>query len=220
MISGTRSFMRPIDPRPIAVPLVLVALFVGRPLVASEIAPTGEALARLLDSMDVERHWLAGRKVHWRTGTLDPNGHQGATHCSAFVAAACDRMGVYMLRPPDHSQTLLANAQNAWLKHAGAQSGWRRVSSAVEAQRLANLGILVVASLANPDRHRPGHIALVRPSPKGDAEVAAEGPQVIQAGRSNSNSVSLVQGFIHHQDAWKNGEIEFFAHAPNFQGPR
>jgi hypothetical protein len=220
MFPGKRSFINPINRRAIAASLVLAALFVSRPLLASEIAPAGEALARLLDGMDVERHWLAGRKVHWRTGTLDPNGHQGATHCSAFVAAACDRMGVYILRPPDHSQTLLANAQNAWLKHDGAQLGWRRVSSPVEAQRLANLGTLVVASLANPDRRRPGHIALVRPSPKGDGEVATEGPQVVQAGRSNYNSVSLVQGFIHHPGAWKNGEIEFFAHASNLQEAR
>lgn len=204
----------------IAVPLVLAAFLASRPVLASEVAPAGEALARLLDGMDVERHWLAGRTIHWRTGTTNPDGHQGATHCSAFVAAACDRMGVYILRPPDHSQTLLANAQNAWLKHAGAQFGWRRVSSPVEAQRLANLGTIVVASLANPDRHRPGHIALVRPSTKGDAEIAAEGPQVIQAGRTNYNSASLAQGFVHHRDAWKNGEIDFFAHAPNFQGDR
>jgi hypothetical protein len=31
-------------------------------------------------------------------------------------------------------------------------------------------------------------------------------------------SVSLVQGFVHHPDAWKNGEIAFFAHAPNLPG--
>jgi hypothetical protein len=182
---------------------------------ASEITPEGEMLARVLDSMDVERHWLADQTIHWRTGTPDRSAHRGATHCSAFVAAACDRMGVYILRPPDHSQILLANAQNAWLHREGARFGWRRVASPVEAQRLANLGELVVASCRNRDPRRPGHIALVRPSPKSDAAIGVEGPQVIQAGRSNYNSTSLVKGFIHHPDAWPNGEIVFFAHAPN-----
>jgi hypothetical protein len=201
--------------------LVLAALLLARSPAggslgrAGEIAQGGEVLARVLDGMEVERHWLAGETIHWRTGTPDPRGHQGATHCSAFVAAACDRMGVYILRPPDHSQVLLANAQNAWLKREGPQVGWRRVGLPAEAQRLANLGTLVVASYANPDRHRPGHIALVRPSTKSDSAVADEGPQLIQAGRSNYNSVSLVQGFLHHQDAWKNGAIEFFAHEPD-----
>jgi hypothetical protein len=212
--------MYPIMMRATVVPTLLAALFVGRTLDASEIASAGEALARVLDGMQVERHWLAGRTIHWRTGLPDPRGHQGATHCSAFVAAACDRMGVYILRPPDHSQALLANAQDAWLNREGARFGWRRVSSPIEAQRLANLGALVVACYPNPDRHRPGHIALVRPSPKDDATVATEGPQVIQAGRSNYNSVSLVRGFVHHQDAWKNGAIEFYSHAPNLQGDR
>jgi hypothetical protein len=182
---------------------------------ASEITPKGEVLARVLDSMDVERHWLAGQTIHWRTGTPDHSGHRGATHCSAFVAAACDRVGVYILRPPDHSQNLLANAQNAWLQREGARFGWRRVATPVEAQRLANLGELVVASCHNPNPRRPGHIAIVRPSPKSDHVISAEGPQVIQAGRSNYSSVSLVKGFIHHPDAWRNGEIMFFAHAPH-----
>jgi hypothetical protein len=179
---------------------------------AAEIAPGGERLARVLDSMDVERHWLAGQTIHWRTGTPDRRGHQGATHCSAFVAAACDRMGVYILRPPDHSQNLLANAQNVWLHREGDRFGWRRVSSPVEAQRRANLGEIVVASYRNPDRRRPGHIAVVRPDPKGDAAILADGPQVIQAGRSNYRGTTLAQGFIHHPGAWQNGEIAFFAH--------
>jgi hypothetical protein len=201
-------------------PMLLAALCVcaGRAPEASEIAPAGEVLVRVLDGMEVERHWLAGQTIHWRTGLPDPRGHQGATHCSAFVAAACDRMGAYILRPPAHSQVLLANAQDDWLHREGPRFGWRPVASPVEAQRLANLGAIVVACYANPDRHRPGHIALVRPNPKDDQAVAAEGPQIIQAGRSNYNSVSLVQGFVHHQDAWKSGAIEFFAHAPNVQG--
>jgi hypothetical protein len=214
------SSLKPPDPRALAVATVLAALIVSCPLEAREIATEGEILARVIDGMDVESHWLAGETIHWRTGLPNPRGHQGATHCSAFVASACERMGVYILRPPDHSQVLLANAQNSWLKQAGRQAGWRRVPSPVEAQRLANRGEIVVASLRNPDSHRPGHIALVRPSPRSEAEIVAEGPQIAQAGRTNSRSISLVRGFVHHRDAWINGEIEFFAHAPNLQATR
>ena len=99
----------PIPRRVLAHLIVLAVVTAGTR--ASEITPAGEMLARVLDSMDVERHWLADQTIHWRTGTPDRRGHQSATHCSAFVAAACDRMGVYILRPPDHSQTLLASAE-------------------------------------------------------------------------------------------------------------
>ena len=29
-----------------------------------------------------------------------------ATHCSAFVASVCERLGIYVLRPPEHSQVM------------------------------------------------------------------------------------------------------------------
>ena len=71
------------------------------------------------------------------------------THCSAFVAAFAKKLGIYILRPPEHGQVLLANAQNEWLPSAGAAQGWRAVSNALEAQALANSGVLVVASYHN-----------------------------------------------------------------------
>jgi len=148
--------------------LACVLLLTGmiRPLRAEEITPAGKHLAEVLDSMQVEKHWLAGETVHWRTGKPDPKGKQGATHCSAFVAAVGARLGIYLLRPPEHSQELLASAQHRWLEKEGREHGWKLVSSPWKAQELANRGVLVVASFQNPDRHKPGHIAVVRPQYK------------------------------------------------------
>ena len=89
---------------------------------AGEITPEGQKLAESLDSMHVEQLWLVGRQVDWRTG--EPNGKvytnsTSHTHCSAFAAAAAEKLGVYLLHPPEHSAFLLANAQQAWLQAAG-----------------------------------------------------------------------------------------------------
>lgn len=194
--------------------LILALLISGTTLSASEIKPSGHELARFFDSLDVERHWLAGTHVNWRTGDRDSDRHS-ATHCSAFAASACERLGVYLLRPPDHKQILLANAQYEWLPTEGKKQGWSRVKSPLEAQRLANEGHLVVASYHNGDPAKPGHIALVRPSPKSDRLIETEGPQIIQAGANNYNSTSLKNGFRHHPDAWRDGShhaVRFFSH--------
>src|SRR5437763_13768976 len=73
----------------------------------------GKRLTAALDAMDVEHKWLAREYVKWETGeALDKAVTDGKphTHCSAFVAAACKKLGVYILRPPEHKATQLANA--------------------------------------------------------------------------------------------------------------
>jgi len=170
--------------------------------------PAGRRLARVLDGMDVEHHWLPGIRVSWRSGQPTQPRRHAATHCSAFAAAACDRLGVYILRPPTHSQILLANAQQRWLQTRGRADGWWPVSTWQEAQQLANQGEVVVASYRNPNPQRPGHIALVRPSGRSAGSIATDGPEVIWAGRHNRNSGTLLEGFGHHpKDA-----ILFFTH--------
>lgn len=187
---------------------VTVLLLAGPAAPAAEITEPGRHLARVLDGMHVEDHWLPDEQVDWRTGAPDPKAPHSHTHCSAFVAAACERLGVYILRPPEHSQTFLANAQQEWLRGQGRARGWEPVSSGEEAQRLANRGDVVVASYHNPNPRKPGHVALVRPSTKSDRRIAAEGPEVIFAGIHNHNRASLVVGFRHHP----RGQIVFFAH--------
>ena len=128
-----------------------------------------ESCVAILEATNVEALWLAHEHVNWETGEPDKDadyeGPGRATHCSAFAAAVGKRLGVYMLRPPEHGQILLANAQAAWFHSAaGQQNGWRPLKTATEAQTLANEGQLVTVVYENPDSHRPGHIAIVRPA--------------------------------------------------------
>jgi hypothetical protein len=182
---------------------------------AEVISPAGHRLAQKLDAMDVEHLWLPGNRVHWKTGepiegsTPDNRPH---THCSAFVAEACRRLGIYLLRPPEHRTELLANAQYDWLFKSGKEYGWTQVPDGHRAQRLANEGYLVVAVFKESDPKRHGHIAIVRPSTKSSAQIDAEGPQVTQAGGHNARSTSLKRGFGNHPDAWGKQKVRYFAH--------
>jgi hypothetical protein len=178
------------------------------------ITPAGERLAATLDSMNVESLWLAHEHVNWETGEPDrgaeyegPGNH---SHCSAFAAAAAKRLGVYLLRPPEHGQLLLANAQAEWLRSAAAQkSGWESVSDMREAQRLANQGNLVLVLFQNPDKHVPGHIAIVRPSAKSLKALQEDGPRIIQAGIHNHVSTNVRIGFQNHPGAWPDGVLYY-----------
>ena len=213
-------------------PLVLILAIAraawGQELTAAydrRIAPAGEWLAKMLDRMDVEHHWLRGHDhVAWKTGLPLQMEHgkvltplaEDETHCSAFAAAAADDLGIYLLHPPEHSHVLLANAQYDWLPSAKArEAGWRPVDSPLDAQQAANRGELVVAVFKNPDPTQPGHIAIVRPSDESPGEVEAKGPQITQAGFNNYRSADLEMGFDHHPGAWQpdgKGGVKFYAH--------
>ena len=190
---------------------------------ADEITPAGKRLAEVLDSMNVEQHWLVGKHVNWLTGDEALNGvgvtKGGSTHCSAFAAAAADKLGLYLLRPPEHSDILLASAQQDWLQGVGVAKGWKPVKSPLEAQALANHGEFVVVTFKSPDPKKPGHVAIVRPSSKSEAEVLAEGPQVIQAGKFNHNSTTAKDGFKNHPGAFENNQLRYFVHITAFGAP-
>lgn len=200
-------------------PLVLLSLVFGAVRAAwalEPISPAAEQLVKVFESMHVEEHWIAGAIVDWRTG--DPTGKPITddgkhTHCSQFAAALCEHLGVYLLRPPEHSAVLLANAQYDWLPGKGLEAGWLPVANGAAAQDLANRGVLVVAVYKNGDPKKSGHIAIVRPGQKTAAELAEEGPDVIQAGGHNYNRTSLKRGFANHPTAFRNGEITFYSHA-------
>jgi hypothetical protein len=215
--------------RSLILALILASLLLAacgtvvRPALAPTPAPTQAAaiassqdavkLTQVLDSMQVETHWLKGLSVDWMTG--DPTGrHVPAddTHCSAFVAAAAYKLGVYILRPPEHKTKLLANAQNEWLNSQGESQGWERVENGLLAQEMANQGYLVVASYKNSNPTKSGHIAIVRPNDKNAETIKLQGPQIIQAGGTNYNSAPLIDGFKAHRTAFSKGQIQFFAH--------
>lgn len=180
------------------------------------ISPAGARLAALLDGMDVEHLWRADLHVNWETGqpdrAADYEGPGKATHCSAFAAAVGQRMGVYMLRPPQHGQVLLASAQAAWFaSEAGRQAGWRPLSGPVAAQAAANAGQLTVMVYASPNPHKPGHIVVVRPAVRTVAELEQQGPQITQAGQHNYASTFAAIGFAGHPGAWPNG-VRYYTH--------
>lgn len=180
--------------------------------------PAGQQLKDFYYGMQVESHWLAGTHIDWMTG--DPN-EPGATtgihtHCSAFVAAACYRLHLYILRPPEHGQILLANAQYDWLQtQAARDSGWVAIDGATryeQVQQLANEGYVVVAVCQNPDPQKPGHAALILPSEITPDQLAEGGPWVIMAGTHNHNKITLKAGFGSHLSGWPEDNVQFYFH--------
>jgi len=207
-------------PCPLRTFLALLLVVTSSHGFAAGITPAAREVAATIDGLDVERNWPAGVHVHWETGKPDgrPETSPGRhTHCSAFVAAAAKRLGIYILRPPEHPQILLANAQYEWLAAEGARRGWRPLPDGVAAQDAANAGQFVVATYRNHHDDKPGHIAIVRPSDKPRAAIRSEGPQVTQAGGTNYRSTSLRQGFAGHAAAWTRDEVRYYAHAVDAQ---
>jgi hypothetical protein len=196
--------------------VTLMLLAVASPLWArspgQEIGKRGRQLAAALADMEVERRWLPGDPVDWRTGAYDSTSIPLKSHCSAFVAAVCARFDVYILRPPEHPEWLLSNAQCDWLEREGAEHGWWRVDDPVIAQRLANRGHLVVAAYRSQDDDGAGHVAVVRPSTKSRAMIEAEGPDVIQAGIVNYEETSALNAFRFHPEAWSRAQIRYYSH--------
>ena len=185
--------------------------------VADEPVFAAAHLVEVLDSMHVTDHWLAGAVVDWRTG--EPTGRAVTdggrhTHCSQFAAAACEKLGVYLLHPPEHGSVLLANAQFDWLAGKGGELGWVPVADGVAAQDRANKGLVVVAVYKNSDPKKSGHIAIVRPGARTPVEIAESGPNIIQAGGHNYECATLKQGFANHPEGFAQGLIKFYCHAP------
>ena len=189
----------------------------AEPSCCGPISARGQRLLAVLDGMNVETLWLAHEHVNWETGEPDKGadytGPGQSTHCSAFAAAVGKRLGVYMLRPPEHGQILLANAQAEWFRSAaGKEGGWRPVRDALEAQSMANRGNLVVVVFESPDPHRPGHVAIVRPALRPARLLEENGPEIIQAGQKNHIKTSTKAGFSAHAGAWPGGVL-YYSHA-------
>jgi hypothetical protein len=179
----------------------------------------GIKLEKFYLSLNIERLWIGGHHINWETGEADDSNatHDTKTHCSAFAAAACERLSIYILRPPAHKQGLLANAQFDWLKSDEAyKDGWRPITNPDEyaiynsAQTYADKGFVVVAVIRNPDIHKPGHIALIMPGERTKEKIKQEGPEVIQAGKHNYVGASLMDGFKSHITEWPEKSIAFY----------
>src|SRR5277367_3758868 len=139
---------------------------IGGTDVSETISEGGERLRVFLDGTHVETRWIANHHVIWQTGQRngpaegDPAHH---THCSAYVAAAALYLDIYILRPPNHGQLRLANAQVSWLSGVGTESGptaveagWSHIGKSGangvldKAVAAANAGKLVVAGYFQP----------------------------------------------------------------------
>ncbi len=194
--------------------LLVLGLLCSPAAAHAQFNDAARRLSATIDAMDVEHHWPAGEHVNWETGSPDgrPEKTEGRhTHCSAFVAAAAKRLGIYILRPPDHGQILLANAQYDWLSSGDAR-GWHAVGDGWEAQQRANSGTFVVAVYKSHYDNKPGHIAIVRPAIKSRSAVERDGPEIAQAGTVNYSSTTLRHGFAGHPLAWSRGEVRYYAH--------
>jgi hypothetical protein len=183
------------------------------------VTDKGKILQQFYLGCNVEMLWIAGSHVNWETGVADkPDAVAGNhTHCSAFVAAVCKRVGIYLLCPPQHGQLLLANAQYDWLQTDDAKkNGWKEIQSANRltlyklVQQLANNGNFIVAICKNPDATQPGHAALVMPKDISADKINESGPVLIMAGKHNFNYIALKNGFKSHIDTWPESEIKFY----------
>lgn len=192
----------------------------GEPSCCGPISAAGHRLEAVLDGMDVESLWHAREHINWETGRPDKgadyDGPGRSTHCSAFAAAVGKKLGVYMLRPPDHGQVLLANAQAEWFHtQRGRESGWRAVRGPHEAQTLANGGNLVVIVYESSNPHKPGHVTLVRPAVMSQRLLDENGPSITQAGQQNYTRTSAKIGFERHPGAWPGGVL-YYVHPVEF----
>jgi hypothetical protein len=179
------------------------------------IGKYGRMLDSFLEDLHVEQYWIAGLKVDWKTGipaTPEEKLPNNRSHCSAFVAAVCCRLSIEIVRPPEHGLQFLAHAQGTWLRNHGGEKGWFQAPTAYDAQALANMGFLVIASYRQSSPGKRGHIAIVRPSAKSDQLIEQEGPDIIQAGKTNYSLTSLSIGFQSFDQAFKNNKIRYFAH--------
>ena len=180
-----------------------------------KIEPAGEKLLQYYRSLNVENLWLKGIHVNWETGEPDnPEAFKNVkTHCSSFAAAACKKLSIYILRPPEHKVTLLANAQYDWLlSNEAYQKGWRPLNSSdyKQIQESANQGHVVIAVWKNAEVNKSGHIALVNPNEVEEIALSERTLLMIQAGGTNSSTIPLKKAFKNHIHKWPDNDIAFY----------
>ncbi len=176
------------------------------------LSPAGQALAKQLDSLQVEKNWLPFQEVEWKTGKApDPSVRGPASNGGAFVAAACRLFKLTL--PTSEKEDFLPGNQMDWLMTVGKERGWVKVGE-VEAQTLANQGWVVIAAWQNLSsaghRDELGQLAIVHPDVEPVSELAARGPLVTMAGKQNHNTIGIKDGFP--AGAWNKQEIVYLTH--------
>jgi len=135
----------------------------------------GLALCQLINGLNPAGNWPKGVHVNALSGMQDRATDtvqvSTETHCSSFVAAVAYNQGIYLLRPPQHKQSLLASDQFTWMWNqsvtnpapiparpaaggpATPRPGWTNLGNGdqamLDAQAYANRGFTVFASYRN-----------------------------------------------------------------------
>lgn len=183
----------------------------------------GQSLAVLFNQTNVEFlwknknaiNWFNGQSIHDLSGELPKLNHSGA-----YIASVLRKLGIYILQPPQASQTLLENNQHDWLLEIGIIDYnytylGNNLNSRINAQKEANKGNIVIASYKNINEELPGNIAFVIPFLTDTTEITLNGCRVIQASFINYNSVFLKEAFSLFPNAFDNFLIDFFSYSIN-----
>jgi hypothetical protein len=201
----------------------------------------GPRLAEFLDCLPLATRWIHNHRVVWQTGQQKAPESQGTseeTHCSAFIAAVALMLDRYILRPPNHGEDGLANAQAAWFAGEATfpgptakESHWIALGSSGDAAALkaavdaANLGQLVVAIFnaqpvgtpggkPHPDSDDHGHACIVRP--QSAAAVGDDGPHVMSVADDNRPDTPMKTAFHAHPGAWPD-RIKLYARSTDLE---
>ena len=150
--------------------------------------------------------WDSSKRVSFPNGVpSDDISLPLGDHSGVFVASLLEKLGAYILRPPESTQSLLIEAQNKWL-HEQSNIGYNYVYlgsnyiSSLSSQNLANQGYIVIASSQN-------HIAIVYPTNTTDESIQLNGAYVTGIGLQNTISTTCVNAF---GSDFYNNDIDYF----------
>ncbi len=177
-------------------------------------------LEEILLNINLDSGWSPDYNVECSTGKGKPDKSTTVktSHCSCLIYYVCEKLGIYIPSPPEHSQFHLADKQLEWLSSNDAiKQGWKDIGKTVptnyvEAQKKANEGYLVIVGVTQDDRVN-GHIAIVRPYRNVDYNIIKNrGPIVIASSSPNTYADYLDEEFrLTRKDySHLNGRVKFF----------
>ncbi|HJD55361.1 MAG TPA: hypothetical protein LFW21_01655 [Rickettsia endosymbiont of Pyrocoelia pectoralis] len=148
--------------------IITCLLCVNITALGENISETAKKNLEVINSLNVQEKWQKGNVINCKTGeTLseetakyDSPKLKRLTHCSCFVYAAANALGLPNKSLPPHPEDnefipALSNKQVEWYETEGSKNGWSyiknkdRDSNFVQAQKFANQGYLVVATYKN-----------------------------------------------------------------------
>lgn len=144
---------------------------------AHSLPVSGKGLSSAQDLLDIPRRLDVENALRYRRTPEH-------TFCNVFAHDAAREAGLYIPRvwwspaaleqlrlgqaavPVEYGKTVLelnANQLSDWFDRYGADFGWRRLTTAFDAQNLANQGVFAVIVARKRLRSSSGHISVVMP---------------------------------------------------------